>query len=222
MIVPAAAAARAVATGFRAIALTVDLPRLGRRERDLRAPLTAEQEYESAAFESILEPGRVNPQLLDQMVADVVTWRDLEWLASLSALPLVVKGILTAEDAVLAVEHGAEAIVVSNHGGRQLDGVAATLDALPEVVDAAAERAEVLLDGGIRRGSDVVKALCLGARACMIGRPYLYGLAAAGQPGAEMAINLVRVEIARILTLLGRPTLADLDRSALRLPPPRD
>src|SRR6185437_658721 len=114
--------------------------------------------------------------------------------------------------------YGVDAIVVSNHGGRQLDGLPAAIEVLPEVADAVNGRIEVLFDGGIRRGTDVIKALALGARACMIGRPYLYGLGAAGQAGAEHAINMLRAEIDRALALLGRPTVAELDRSVVRLP----
>jgi L-lactate dehydrogenase (cytochrome) len=125
---------------------------------------------------------------------------------------------MCAEDARRSVDHGVNAIVVSNHGGRQLDGLPAAIEVLPEIVDAVDGRIEVLFDGGIRRGTDVIKALALGARACMIGRPYLYGLGAAGQAGVEHAINILRAEIDRAQALLGRPTLADLDRTAVRLP----
>jgi L-lactate dehydrogenase (cytochrome) len=129
---------------------------------------------------------------------------------------LAVKGIMTGEDARRAVSAGVEAIIVSNHGGRQLDSLPSAIETLPEIVDAVGDRAEVILDGGVRRGSDVVKALALGARACMIGRPMLYGLGAAGQAGVERAIEILQTEIDRTLALVGRPTLADLDRSAVR------
>ena len=148
-----------------------------------------------------------------------VTWKDVEWLRSIWPGPLVLKGITCAEDARLAVEHGVQAVIVSNHGGRQLDFLPAGTDVLPEVVDAVQGRAEVVLDGGIRRGSDVVKAIALGARACMIGRPFLYGLAADGQAGVELTLDILSKEIDRTLALLGRPRLADLDRSALRMEP---
>src|SRR5207237_9696830 len=120
-----------------------------------------------------------------------LTWRDLEWIASESQLPVVLKGLLTREDATLAAEHGAAAVLVSNHGGRQLDGVAASLDALPEVVEAVGGRCEVYMDGGVRRGPDVLKALALGARAVFVGRPALWGLAVAGQAGARAVLQLV-------------------------------
>jgi isopentenyl diphosphate isomerase/L-lactate dehydrogenase-like FMN-dependent dehydrogenase len=124
--------------------------------------------------------------------------------------------MLTPEDARRAVSEGIDAIIVSNHGGRQLDSLPSAVEALPEIVDAVGDRAEVILDGGVRRGTDVVKALALGARACMIGRPMLYGLGASGQAGVERAVEILKAEIDRSLALLGRPTLADLDRSAVR------
>jgi L-lactate dehydrogenase (cytochrome) len=131
---------------------------------------------------------------------------------------LLLKGIMSAEDARLAVEYGVDGIVVSNHGGRQLDGLPATIEVLPEIADAAGGRVEILLDGGIRRGTDVAKALALGARACLIGRPYLYGLAAGGQGGAELAVAMLAKELERALTLLGRASVGELDRTAVRTP----
>jgi L-lactate dehydrogenase (cytochrome) len=130
----------------------------------------------------------------------------------------VIKGVLTGDDARKAIDHGATAVVVSNHGGRQLDSVSATLPALPEVVTAVDGRAEVLVDGGIRRGSDIVKALCLGARAVLIGRAYAYGLAAAGEPGVTRALEILRADVERTLKLLGCPSIAALDRSYLDVP----
>jgi L-lactate dehydrogenase (cytochrome) len=129
---------------------------------------------------------------------------------------LLVKGIMSAEDARLAVEYGVDGIVVSNHGGRQLDGLPASIQVLPEIVDAAGGRLEILMDGGIRRGTDVAKALALGARACLIGRPYLYGLAAGGQGGAELAVGMLVSELERTLILLGRASAGELDRTAVR------
>ena len=146
-----------------------------------------------------------------------VDWDDLEWFRSIWSGPLAIKGIMSDEDARRAVDAGVDAIVVSNHGGRQLDSLPSAIEVLPEIVDAVGDRAEVILDGGVRRGTDVVKALCLGARACMVGRPFLYGLGAGGQAGAERAIEILQTEIDRTLALIGRPTLADLDRSAVRL-----
>jgi isopentenyl diphosphate isomerase/L-lactate dehydrogenase-like FMN-dependent dehydrogenase len=185
---------RAVAAGYRAIVVTVDLPEVGRRERDLRT-----------GFET--------PASLSAVTDNSLTWRDLEWLRSHTALPILVKGILTAEDAVLATEAGVDGIVVSNHGGRQLDGVAASLDALPEVVEAAGDRAEILLDGGVRRGTDVVKALALGARAVLVGRPALYGLAVGGAEGVERVLGLLREEVELALALCGCPSPAHVTRA---------
>ena len=143
----------------------------------------------------------------------VVTWKDLDWIREAWGGAIVVKGVLTADDARRSVECGAQAIVVSNHGARQLDGVSATLRALPEVVAAVNGQAEVLLDGGIRRGTDVVKALCLGARAVLIGRAYAYGLGAAGGPGVARAIEILRSDVARAMKLLGVSSVAELDES---------
>jgi 4-hydroxymandelate oxidase len=154
---------------------------------------------------------------LGEIVDTSLTWRDLEWLSSECPLPLVVKGILTAEDAALACEHGCSGMVVSNHGGRQLDGVSATLDALPEVAETVAGRAEIYLDGGIRRGTDVAMALALGARAVFVGRPALWGLAAGGEEGAAHVLELFRAEIALALLLLGCPTPADVGPEHVRL-----
>ena len=170
--------------------VTVDLPRLGRRERDLRTGFEVPEELPVPTFLALAEAARaVSPEDISWAVDDTLTWDDLEWLRSVSSLPLLVKGILTAEDAVLAAEAGAAGVVVSNHGGRQLDGVAAALDALPEVVEAVGDRLAVLMDGGIRRGADVVKALALGAQAVLAGRPPLWGLAVDGADGVERVLE---------------------------------
>jgi isopentenyl diphosphate isomerase/L-lactate dehydrogenase-like FMN-dependent dehydrogenase len=178
---------RAAAAGYRAIVVTVDLPEVGRRERDLRS-----------GFET--------PASLSDVTDNSLTWRDLEWLRSHTALPILVKGILTAEDAVLATEAGVDGIVVSNHGGRQLDGVAASLDVLSDVVEAVGDRAVVLMDGGVRRGTDVVKALALGAQAVLVGRAALYGLAVGGAEGVERVLGLLREEFELALALCGCPS----------------
>jgi L-lactate dehydrogenase (cytochrome) len=148
----------------------------------------------------------------------MVSWKDLRWIRDAWKGPVVIKGVHTGDDARQALDEGASAVVVSNHGGRQLDGVAATIRVLPEVVTAVGGRAEVLLDGGIRRGSDVAKALCLGARAVLIGRAYAYGLGAAGGPGVARAIEILRQDIIRTLTLLGIESTGALGRSSIDVP----
>jgi isopentenyl diphosphate isomerase/L-lactate dehydrogenase-like FMN-dependent dehydrogenase len=188
--------------GFAALMLTVDLPVAGRRERDLRAGFALPADLPLPNLPIRLQREDFHAAL-HAAVDDTLTWSDLEWLRSACPLPLVVKGILTAEDALLAAEHGAAALVVSNHGGRQLDGVSATLDVLPEVVEAVGERVEVLFDGGIRRGVDVLKALALGARCTLSGRAVLWGLAARGEEGAARVLALLRGEIELGLKLLG-------------------
>jgi L-lactate dehydrogenase (cytochrome) len=154
--------------------------------------------------------------LLPDMQASPFTWDDIAWMRTRWSGPLVVKGLLTGEDAARAVDAGADAVIVSNHGGRQLDGTPSTLAVLPEVVDAVGGRAEVLLDGGVRRGADALKAVALGARAVLVGRPYLYGLAAGGQAGVERVLAILRAEMDHALTLLGCPAATDLDPSWLR------
>jgi 4-hydroxymandelate oxidase len=192
--------AEAAGNGFSALVLTVDVPYLGRRERDLRIDFKIP--------EGIVPAGDIFGEGFDASLS----WRDLEWLAGYG-LPVVVKGILTAEDARLACEHGAAGMVVSNHGGRQLDGVSASLDALEEVVDAVDGRAEVFLDGGVRRGTDALKALALGARAVLIGRAMLWGLAARGEEGVADVLRLLRDEVELGLALLGCSSPADVSRA---------
>jgi isopentenyl diphosphate isomerase/L-lactate dehydrogenase-like FMN-dependent dehydrogenase len=192
-------------SGFSAVVLTVDLPVLGPRERDLRTGFELHPDYRMEVYASALgDLGVVTPKFAATLVDPTLTWRDLEWLHDHSAgLPVVVKGILTAEDAALAVEHGCAAVVVSNHGGRQLDRAVASLDALPEVVEAVGERVEVLLDGGIRRGTDIAIALALGARAVLVGRPVVWGLAVDGADGVRRVFELLRDELLLALALLG-------------------
>jgi L-lactate dehydrogenase (cytochrome) len=172
-------------------------------------------------FENVVIPGK-GPMLYADVTAaleqSVVTWEDLKWIRQAWNGPVVIKGIHTAEDARRAVEMGADAVVVSNHGGRQLDGVAPTLRVLPEVAAAVGDRIEVLLDGGIRRGSDIVKALCLGARAVMAGRAYVYGLGAAGDAGVVRAIDILRADLIRTLKLLGCASVAKLDETYVDVP----
>jgi isopentenyl diphosphate isomerase/L-lactate dehydrogenase-like FMN-dependent dehydrogenase len=192
--------AEAVASDFSALVLTVDTPYLGRRERDLRIDFKVPEDL------------TVSGDLFGGHFDTGLSWRDLEWLAGYG-LPVVVKGILTAEDGRLACEHGAAAVVVSNHGGRQLDGVSSSLDALEEVVEAVDGRAEVLLDGGVRRGTDVLKALALGARAVLIGRAMVWGLAAAGEEGVTDVLRLLQREVELGLALLGCASPADVSRA---------
>jgi 4-hydroxymandelate oxidase len=190
---------------FEAIVLTVDLPAAGRRERDLRAAFEIPAYLPLPNLAQHLGGGDFHATL-GEVVDPTVTWRDLEWLRSVSSLPLIVKGILTSEDARLACEHDVDGVVVSNHGGRQLDGAPASLDALPEVVDAVSGRCLVLMDGGVRRGTDVATALALGARAVLVGRPVLWGLAVDGEDGVQRIPELLRDEIELALRLLGCPT----------------
>jgi isopentenyl diphosphate isomerase/L-lactate dehydrogenase-like FMN-dependent dehydrogenase len=206
----------AAASGFGALVLTVDLPEAGPRERDLRSGFTLPTDLPMPNLPRSLVGVEYFHDTLARIVDTSITWRDLEWLRGESALPLVVKGLLTAEDAALACEHGAAAMVVSNHGGRQLDGVPASLDALPEVVDAVAGRAEVYLDGGVRRGTDVAKALALGAKSVFIGRPALWGLAAGGESGARHVLEIFQAEIRLALLLLGCGSPEDVGPAHVR------
>ena len=197
------------AAGFEAIVLTVDIPVLGRREGGLRNQLVVPFEL---GIRALARKG-LTPITAFEAMSPSVTWADVSRFAERSGLPVILKGIQTAEDGRLACESGASAIVVSNHGGRQLDGVAATIDILPEVVDAVEGRLEVLLDGGIRRGTDVVKALALGARAVLVGRAPIWGLAVGGEAGATHVLQLLQEEVELALQLLGCRTPAELTRA---------
>ena len=217
---------RAERAGYRALVLTVDAPIIGQREPDIRngfglpPHLKLENFHGDLANEQAGAPGESSLAAYAEAQFDLtLTWEALDWLRSITTLPVVVKGILTAEDAHLAVEHGAAGIVVSNHGGRQLDGVWAGIDALPEVVEAVAGRCEVYMDGGVRRGTDVLKALALGARAVLLGRPVLWALAVDGEAGVERALTLLKDELRLAMMLSGRPTLASIDRSLIVRPP---
>jgi len=208
--------AEAAEAGFGALVLTVDLPKAGPRERDLRSGFSLPTDLPMPNLPRTLAGTEYFHDTLGEVVDRSLTWRDLEWLRAECPLPLVVKGILTAEDGALACEHGCAGVVVSNHGGRQLDGVSATLDALPEVAEAVAGRAELYLDGGIRRGTDVAKALALGARAVAIGRPALWGLAAGGEEGARHVLEIFQAEIGLALLLLGCPRPEDVGPQHVR------
>jgi 4-hydroxymandelate oxidase len=217
---------RAEAAGCRALVLTVDAPLLGRRERDIRnrfrLPL-------GLAVANMLPEGygEVPPAAADSGLAayfatlldPALTWRDVAWLRSITHLPVLVKGIVRPDDAVRAAEAGAVGIVVSNHGGRQLDTSPATIDVLPEIADAlssSGHRIELLMDGGVRRGTDVLKALALGARAVLVGRPILWGLGAAGEAGAALVLRMLRDEFDLAMALAGAPTVADITRDLVR------
>jgi isopentenyl diphosphate isomerase/L-lactate dehydrogenase-like FMN-dependent dehydrogenase len=239
---------RARVAGFSALVVTIDTARAGMRERDFRngliellgrKPLAkipflpqflARPQWLAHFFldggvpklPNIVIPGYGPMPLMDVSAALAqanVTWQDLEWIRKVWRGPVVVKGVLTGEDARRAVDEGAVAVVVSNHGGRQLDSVSATLRALPEVVSAVSGRVEVLMDGGIRRGADIIKAICLGARAVLIGRAYAYGLAAAGEVGVARALQILRADVERTLRLLGCPSIAALNRSYVEVSP---
>lgn len=199
---------RVRAAGYTALVLTVDTPFLGRRERDFRTGF----EVPAEITVPLVGYGAVTPQETSKLLSASVTWGDVEQLAADSGLPVVLKGVQTGEDARLACEHGAAAIVVSNHGGRQLDRVAATIDVLEEVVDAVAGRLEVLIDGGVRRGIDVVTALALGARAVLIGRPAAWGLAVGGEAGARHVLELLHAETEHALRLVGCTSATDVPR----------
>jgi isopentenyl diphosphate isomerase/L-lactate dehydrogenase-like FMN-dependent dehydrogenase len=238
---------RAQRAGFSTLVVTIDTPVAGMRERDPRngmkellggsllsklpfLPQMLMHPGWVASFlldggvpklENIVIPGEGPMPLMDVTAAlakAVVTWEDLCWLRKLWNGPIVVKGVLTGDDARRAVDEGAAAIVVSNHGGRQLDGASSTLRVLPEVVSAVGRQAEILMDGGIRRGSDIVKALCLGARAVLIGRAYAYGLAAAGPMGVRRALQILREDIERTLRLIGCPSVSALNTSYVNIP----
>jgi 4-hydroxymandelate oxidase len=207
---------RAHLSGYSAVVLTVDAPLLGRRMRDERNLFTLPPGMGLANLEGTGLPvsgGSGLSSFFLERHDPSVNWESLAWLRSLSPMPLVLKGIVTAEDASLAVEAGVDAIVVSNHGGRQLDGAPAALDVLPEVVGAVADRIEVLVDGGIRRGTDVLKALALGARAVLVGRPYLWGLAVDGEAGVRRVLELLRDELLLAMILAGQPSVAGVSRS---------
>jgi L-lactate dehydrogenase (cytochrome) len=238
---------RARKAGFSALVVTIDTAVAGVRERDVRngmkelisgtlfakLPFLPQVLARPGWLASFLRDGGVRPlpnvvvpgegpmPLMDigaALAAANVTWADMRWIRDAWRGPIVIKGVLTGDDARHALDAGAEAIVVSNHGGRQLDGVSPSLRALPEVVAAVNGRAEVLMDGGIRRGADVIKAICLGARAVLCGRAYAYGLAAAGPAGVARALEILRVDVERTLRLLGCPSISALDKSYVNLP----
>jgi isopentenyl diphosphate isomerase/L-lactate dehydrogenase-like FMN-dependent dehydrogenase len=242
-----AAIERARAAGFSALVVTIDTPVSGIRERDHRnglKELISGGPIEKIPYlgqilsrpgwlisylmdgglpglPNVIVPGKGQMALVDinaALAESTVTWADLRWIREIWRGPIVVKGVLTGDDARHAMDEGVAAISVSNHGGRQLDGVPASLRALPEVVEAVRGRIEVLMDGGIRRGGDIVKAICMGAQAVLCGRAYAYGLAAAGEAGVDRAIEILRTDLERTLRLLGCASVAELDRSYVNVP----
>jgi isopentenyl diphosphate isomerase/L-lactate dehydrogenase-like FMN-dependent dehydrogenase len=202
---------RAEDAGYRALVLTVDRPRFGNRERDKRNGFKLPQHLRAANFDGDARR--------DMTTVAISTWETLEWLVGATTLPVLVKGVLTAEDAELAVEREVSGIVVSNHGGRQLDSVLSGIDALPEVVTAADGRCEVYCDGGIRRGTDVLKAIALGARAVLIGRPTVWGLAVSGADGVADVFALLHEELRLAMALAGKARLAEIDRTLVTRAP---
>jgi 4-hydroxymandelate oxidase len=202
---------RAEAAGVRALCLTVDTPVLGPRNRQQRASFALPAELTTPHLDA---RGRDRLSVVSAQ-REPITWRDVEWLQSIARVPLLLKGIMTADDAARAIDHGADGIVVSNHGARNLDTVSATIDALPEVAERVDRRVPLLVDGGIRRGTDVVKAIVLGANAVLIGRPYAFALAAEGASGVARAVAILREELETAMALLGRASLSALDESVL-------
>jgi isopentenyl diphosphate isomerase/L-lactate dehydrogenase-like FMN-dependent dehydrogenase len=238
---------RSRVAGCAALVVTIDTPVAGLRERDFRngmKELMGSSVLAKIPFlpQMLARPGWIAGYLLDgglsklpnvvlpgtgpmelvdvgaALARSAVTWEDLKWIRKQWPGLLVIKGLLTGDDARRAVDEGAGAVVVSNHGGRQLDGVSPSLRALPEVVAAVSGQAEVLMDGGVRRGSDIVKAICLGAKAVLCGRAYAYGLAAAGEAGVSRALEILRADVDRTLKLLGVTSIAALDRSYVEVP----
>ena len=202
---------RAEAAGYKALVLTADLPRLGNRERDIRSKFVLPSNLFIANYKDVEKDDDYIP------VPTYLTWDAIEWLRSISTLPIVVKGILTAEDALIALERGADAIAVSNHGGRQLDGEIPAIEALPEIIEVVDGRCEVYVDGGIRRGTDILKALALGARAVFVGRPAIWGLAVNGAEGVHNVLDILRTELELDMALCGCPSLDRITRSLVRM-----
>jgi L-lactate dehydrogenase (cytochrome) len=240
---------RAADAGYEAIVITVDTAVLGHRDRDVRRGFVMPPKLRlGTLLDGALHPGwtwafaRSEPIVFanvagrgvgdgktavsiaayaaDQFDANL-SWRDVEWMRSIWDRPIVIKGIQCVADAVLAAEHGVEAVALSNHGGRQLDTAPAPIDLVAPVVDAVGDRLEVICDGGVRRGSDIVKAVALGARACMAGRAYLYALGAAGEQGVDRVLAMLKSDVRRTMALIGARTVADLDRDVVALPPAR-
>ena len=207
---------RAEAAGYKAICLTVDTPITGARNRETRAGVTLPELPNMAGFKDVstgLQTGSLD--IFNNVLDASLTWKDVEWLCGFAKIPVLVKGVLSPEDADIAVKSGVAGIMVSNHGGRNLDTVPATIDALPYVTDVVAGRVPVLVDGGIRRGTDVLKAIAFGASAVLIGRPYLYGLGAAGEAGVTNVLRILQREFSMAMVLTGRMSVGEIDRAAI-------
>ncbi|MEY9856219.1 4-hydroxymandelate oxidase [Catenulispora sp. GAS73] len=215
---------RAEAGGYEAFVVTLDAKRIGQRLRDMRNGFTLPEGVAAVNVDPAVMAEAHRAHEADSAISAhaeisfdrTLTWEDLAWMRGRTAKPILLKGVLTAEDARLAAEHGVDGIVVSNHGGRQLDNAVASIDALEECVEAVSGSMPVLVDGGIRRGTDVFTALALGADAVLIGRPFLWGLAADGADGVEAVLRMATSELEHTMTLMGTATLADIDRSAVR------
>jgi 4-hydroxymandelate oxidase len=213
--------ARAEASGYRALVLTVDTPLLGRRYRDVRnnfvlPPGISMRNFEAAMTNADRWGAHSSfSAYVHDLFDGTLTWDAVAWLRSQTQLPLLIKGVLAADDARIAIENGVDGIIVSNHGGRQLDGAIPSIQALPDVVEAVAGRVDVLMDGGVRRGTDVLKSLALGARAVCIGRPYLWALAAAGEEGVRDVLGMLRDELQLAMALSGKPTINSVDRTLI-------
>ncbi len=207
---------RAEAAGCKAICVTIDTPVLGARHRETRAQFKLPSDFKLpnlnlGAVSHRPTPGEIYSELLNA----ALTWKDIEWLRSITKLPVLLKGVLNPDDAARAVETGVAGVIVSNHGARNLDTVPSTAAALPRIVDKVQGKLPLLVDGGIRRGTDVLKALALGAQAVLIGRPYLYGLAVAGGEGVARVVDVLRRELMMAMALTGRTSIAQIDRSVL-------
>ncbi len=204
---------RAEHAGYRAIVLTIDAQRIGNRERDVRNGFHLPPGVD---FANLTDPSRQQVTWATRGEREMLTWDVIDWIRAQTKLPLLLKGIMTEEDAAIAAAYGVDGIIVSNHGGRQLDTTLATIEALPEIVEAVAGRCEVLMDGGIRRGTDIMKALALGASAVLIGRPVLWGLAARGAAGVQHVLEILRDELELSMALAGRTRLNELTATLVR------
>jgi isopentenyl diphosphate isomerase/L-lactate dehydrogenase-like FMN-dependent dehydrogenase len=210
---------RAVAAGYQALAVTIDTPLLGKREADVRNQFTLPEHVKLANFSGATVehlPTQSNESGLQAYIASLwdssLSWADIDWLVSISKIPVLVKGVLRGDDAQIALEHGVQGIIVSNHGGRQLDTALATIEALPEVIEAVNGQVDVLMDGGVRRGTDVLKALALGAKGVFVGRPILWGLGYDGEAGVRKVLSILHEEFDLAMVLSGSRSIAEITR----------